>query len=269
MAIWRTALTALFVFATASGANAACDPFPKSEYLGDFSHAQVKSYVSKAHNGDWAPYLAMLQNNVSRLQALQMSGDGTILNVRGSSVDVSPSELIRFVYVSRQWMSVAQCLSGQQTMVSAPSLAAPSLAEPSLDDFTTAAGNGDGTVHYFDVPDARTLKETSLGSLESEVASLSINRVSVDVSTRCVAGDTIFTVKNTGAKWPDTGIFGIYRIDGPNRQMISGRRLILEPGEIRKFKISERQNLTGELGISVEPSWYTRPFTMDGGASCK
>lgn len=269
MAIWRTALTALFVFATATGANAACDPFPKSEYLGDFSHEQVKSYVSKAHNDDWATYLAMLQNNVSRLQAIQMNGEGTMLNVRGSSIDVSPSELIRFVYVSRQWMSIAQCLSGEQTMASVPGLN-DIASVPALNDFATAAGdNGDGTVHQFDMPDARTLKETSLGSLDSEVASLSINRVSVDVSTRCVAGDTIFTVKNTGAKWPKTGIFGIYRIDGPNRQMISGRRLILEPGEIRKFKISERQNLTGELGISVEPSWYSRPFTLDGGASCK
>ena len=44
---------------------------------------------------------------------------------------------------------------------------------------------------------------------------------------------------------------------------------ILEPGEVRKFKIPEQQNLTGELGISVEPSWYKRPFTLDGGASCK
>jgi hypothetical protein len=51
--------------------------------------------------------------------------------------------------------------------------------------------------------------------------------------------------------------------------MIRGRSFILEPGEVRKFKISEQQNLTGELGISVEPSWYKRPFTLDGGASCK
>jgi hypothetical protein len=105
--------------------------------------------------------------------------------------------------------------------------------------------------------------------LDSEVASLLNNRVSVDVSTRCVAGDTIFTVKNTGAKRPKTGTFAIYRIDGPNRQMIIDRRFIPEPSEVRKFKISEQQNLTGELGISVEPSWYKRPFTLDGGASCK
>jgi hypothetical protein len=96
MAIWRTALTALFIFATASGANAACDPFPESEYLGNFLHEQVNNYVSKAHNSDWAPYLAMLQGNVSRLQAIQMNGDGTMINIRGSSVDLSPSELIRF-----------------------------------------------------------------------------------------------------------------------------------------------------------------------------
>jgi len=268
MAIWRTALTALFVFATASGANAACDPFPKSENLGDFSHKQINSYVSKAHNGDWASYLAMLQQNVSRLQAIQMKGDGTMINVRGSSVDLSPSELIRFVYLSRQWMTIALCLSGEQTMASVPALN-DLASDPALDEFATAAGGGDGIVHQFEVPDARTLKETALGSLDSEVASLSINRVSVDVSTRCVAGDTIFTVKNTGAKWPKTGTFAIYRIDGPNRQMICGRRLILEPGEVRKFKISERQNLTGELGISVEPSWYKRPFKMDGGASYK
>ena len=163
------------------------------------------------------------------------------------------------VYVSRQWMTIAQCLSGEQTMASVPA----------LDELATAAGGGDGIVHQFEVPDTRILKETALGSLDSEVASLSINRVSVDVSSRCVAGDTIFTVKNTGAKRPKTGTFAIYRIDGPNRQMIRGRSFILEPGEVRKFKISEQQNLTGELGISVEPSWYKRPFTLDGGASCK
>ena len=224
--------------------------------------------MSKAHNGDWASYLAMLQQNVSRLQAIQMKGDGTMINVRGSSVDLSPSELIRFVYLSRQWMTIALCLSGEQTMASVPALN-DLASDPALDEFATAAGGGDGIVHQFEVPDARTLKETALGSLDSEVASLSINRVSVDVLTRCVAGDTIFTVKNTGAKWPKTGTFAIYRIDGPNRQMICGRRLILEPGEVRKFKISERQNLTGELGISVEPSWYKRPFKMDGGASYK
>ena len=50
--------------------------------------------------------------------------------------------------------------------------------------------------------------------------------------------------------------------------MISGRRLILEPTEARKFKISEQQNLTRELGISIDSSWYKRPFTLDGGVSC-
>lgn len=39
----------------------------------------------------------MLKENVSRLQAIQMNGDGTMINVRGSSVDLSPSELIQFV----------------------------------------------------------------------------------------------------------------------------------------------------------------------------
>ena len=172
------------------------------------------------------------------------------------------------VYVSRQWMTIAQCLSGEQTMASVPAL--NDLASvPALDKCATATGGGDGIIHQFEVPDTRILKETALGSLDSEVASLSINRVSVDVSTRCVAGDTIFTVQNTGANWPKTGTFAINRIDGPNRQMISGRRFILEPSKVRKFKISEQQNLTGELGISVQPSWYKRPFTLDGGASCK
>ncbi len=258
MAFWRTTLAALTVFASVSGAQAACDLFPKSNFLGDYTHEQVKSYVNKAHGGDWSPYLAKLKGNLARLEMLQSKGDGAILNVRGKSTDVSPSELTRFVYVSRQWMSIAQCLSSEQTVAS-------------LDNFATAAGSnhGDGEVHYFNVPDARTLQETALGSLDNEVASLSINPVKLDITSRCVAGDTIFTVTNVGKGWPAIGTFGIYRVDGPNKQMISGRRMIMDAGEVRKFKISKRQNLTGQLGIAVQPSWYVRPFEMDGGATCK
>ena len=43
------------------------------------------------------------------------------------------------VYVSRQWMTIAQCLSGEQTMASVPA----------LDEFATAAGGGDSIVHQF------------------------------------------------------------------------------------------------------------------------
>ena len=43
------------------------------------------------------------------------------------------------VYVSRQWMTIAQCLSGEQTMASVPA----------LDEFATAAGAGDSIVHQF------------------------------------------------------------------------------------------------------------------------
>ena len=79
----------------------------------------------------------------------------------------------------------------------------------------------------------------------------------------------MFTVVNAGSDWPDTGVFSMFRIDGANRQMISARRMTLTAGETKTFKISKIQNMTGEVGMAIEPSWYKRPFQIDASAQCK
>ena len=239
MALCRYIFAVFLFVAATSQAQAACSPFPSSEYLGSFTHAQVRDYVGKAHGGDWTPYLVTLQKNLTDLESVQRTDSGTVINVRGTPTKLNASALDRFVYTSRQWLQVAQCLAEEQNIAS-------------LNNFSTAAGGDSHVV-----------------ALQSEVASLSVNPLKVKISSTCEGGETVFTVVNAGSDWPDTGVFSMFRIDGANRQMISARRMTLTAGETKTFKISKIQNMTGEVGMAIEPSWYKRPFQIDASAQCK
>lgn len=239
MALCRYIFAVFLFVAAASQAQAACSPFPKSEYLGGFTHAQVQDYVGKAHGGDWTPYLVTLQKNLADLERIQRADQGAVINVRGTPTKLDSSGIDRFVYTSRQWLQVAQCLAEEHNIAS-------------LNNFSTAAGGDSNVV-----------------ALQSEVASLSINPLKVKISSTCEAGETVFKVVNAGNDWPSTGVFSMFRIDGANRQMISARRMTLTAGETKTFKVSKVQNMTGEVGMAIEPSWYKRPFQIDASAQCK
>ena len=127
MALCRYIFAVFLFLAAASQAQAACSPFPSSEYLGSFTHAQVRDYVGKAHGGDWTPYLVTLQKNLTDLESVQRTDSGTVINVRGTPTKLNASALDRFVYTSRQWLQVAQCLAEEQNIAS-------------LNNFSTAAG---------------------------------------------------------------------------------------------------------------------------------
>ncbi|MEX0693436.1 MAG: hypothetical protein WD075_03230 [Rhodospirillales bacterium] len=249
MALCRSIFVAFAFFAAASQAHAACSPFPKSELLGEYSHAQVQNYVSKAHGGDWAPYLVALQKNLTDLERIQRADKGAVIKVKGNPTQIDSTGIDRFVYTSRQWLQVAQCLAEEQNVAS-------------LNDFSTASG-GNGNVVETASGNGNTV------TLQSEVASLSSDPLKVKITSSCDAGETVFKVVNAGSLWPSTGVFSIFRIDGPNRQMISARRMTLGAGDTKSFKVSKTQNMTGEVGMAIEPSWYKRPFQIDAVAQCK
>lgn len=268
MAFGRSILAAFMMIAAASQAQAACDPFPKSEHLGNFTHAQVQSYVTKAHGGDWAPYLVTLNKNLSQLEDLQRNGKSAVLMVSGVSKQVAASAINKYVYVSRQWLQVAQCLAEEQNMAS-------------LNDFSTAAGSNAGTMQELAPLESPSIqneiasagnaseKHTSIVTLENEVASMNIKPIALKISSLCENGVTVFRVSNTGGDWPESGVFSIFRMDGPNRQLISARRMQLQAGEAKTFRVSKKQNLTGQVGLAIEPSWYKRDFQMDADATCR
>ncbi len=80
---------------------------------------------------------------------------------------------------------------------------------------------------------------------------------------------TVFRVINTGSDWPEAGVFSMFRMDGPNRQEISARRMRLDAGEAKTFRVSKKQKLTGQIGLAIQPSWYKRDFQIDSEASCQ
>lgn len=276
MAFCRSVIAVFMFLIAASQAHAACDPFPKSEYLGNFTHAQVQNYVNKAHGGDWTPYLVTLNNNLDQLQNLQRAGKGAVLKVSGKSKIASPTDIAKYVYVSRQWLAVAECLAEEQTMAA-------------LSNFATAAGSNDPQASVAGQPQANSAmtkrsvavtetaefqgdtlgKNTSIVTLENEVASLNIKPIAVKITSLCQDGVSVFLVTNTGSDWPSTGVFSMFRMDGPNRQLISARRLQLNAGEAKTFRVSKKQNLTGEVGLAIEPSWYKRNFQIDADAKCR
>jgi hypothetical protein len=83
--------------------------------------------VTKAHGGDWTPYLVALEENLERLRKLQDKNGSAMLKVSGTPVTVTAAALSRFVFESEQWLSVARCLAEDQNL-------------QALADFSTAAG---------------------------------------------------------------------------------------------------------------------------------
>ncbi len=249
MFVRRFMLAAVLVFLSATAVRAACGPFPNSVYLGTYTHAQIQKYVATKHNGDWSPYLSLLAENLKRLRTLNLSGDGAVLRVQGQPTRLSANELTRFIYTSRQWLDVAQCLSNESGSLQT------ALNVNDLNDFTTAAG-GDTAVPRdserdiaVDAPSkaAKAVADEPLATYlaahearraqaTEQVAHLSAQEIAVRIEAKCNGGYTSFRIANNGAAWPATGMFSMYRIDGPNKELISARRLSMDANEKKHLR---------------------------------
>lgn len=270
MTVLRTIFAVFVLLLAASQAQASCAPFPKSAYLGNFTHAQVQAYVNKAHGGDWAPYLVTLNRNLAQLELLQRGGKGAVLKVQGKAHDASPTDIAKYVYMSKQWISVAECLAEQQAMAA-------------LNDFSTAAGSNDITPVSAKTGTTGSGREiasaaaagnagkraASIVRLDSGATTASAAAISVKIMASCENGVSVFRVINADVAWPDTGTFSVFRLDGPNRQQISARKMRMEGGDAKTFRVSKKQNLTGEVGFAIQPSWYEREFSMDATLQCR
>ncbi len=284
MFLSRFLLAAFMVLLSATGAHAACGLFPTSKYLGTYTHAQIKDYVATQQNGDWSPYLSLLQENLQRLRDINLSGEGAVLRVKGAPAQLNANQLTRFIYVSQQWLDVAKCLSAE---VAAPQTA---LSIDDLSNFATAAGgdmpatrnsaDNNAVVDELKTEEPAALIHRSDDRLitylaeqdkqqDTQVTNVTSMELSVRIEAVCNSGYTAFKVVNNGATWPNVGTFSMFRLDGENKQLISARRLTMNSNEKKTFSIAPTQNRTGRVGISIEPSWYERPFTMDAAASCE
>ena len=258
----RTAILSLGLAVAASAASADCSPFPRSNFIGAFTHDQVIQYVDRTHGGDWGPYLVALDKNLSRLNQLRIQGKGAVVKVRGEPMKLSTSDLSRFVFTSSQFSSVVRCLADEQEMAS-------------MDNFATAAG-GDNQMTSSPSKEKVVQSSYSEGRSVPKSAGLSTaipnvmgQALQVSVSSQCSNGDTVFVVANTGNKWPRAATFSLFRIAGPKRQMISARKMSIEAGQAKTLRIKKAHNPTGHIGLSLDPGWYKREFKMDAVAECR
>jgi hypothetical protein len=259
--VFRTIALSLGLVVTASAAFADCSPFPRSNFIGSFSHDQVIQYVDRAHGGDWTPYLSALDNNLARLNKLRAQGRGAVVKVRGEEVQLSAFDLSKFVFTSQQFSSVAHCLAERQEMAA-------------LSQFETAAGENAQSaaptqkkVVQSTYSEGRSAPQSA--GLSTSISNVKSESLNVRVSSQCNNGDTVFVVANTGNKWPRAATFSLFRISGPNRQMISARKMSIEPGAAKTLRVKKSHNPTGHIGLSLDPGWYKRDFTMDARAECK
>lgn len=257
--MFRTVILSLGLVVAASAASADCSPFPKSNFIGAYTHEHVIQYVDRAHGGDWEPYLTTLDKNLARLNQLRVQGKGTVIKVRGEQMKLNASDLSRFVFTSSQFSSVAHCLADQHEMAS-------------LDQFETAAGDDKhpSVAHEKIVQSSYSEGRSSPKSagMSTTVANVVGESLQVRVSTQCSNGDTVFVVANTGNKWPRAATFSLFRIAGPNRQMISARKMSIEAGSAKTLRVKKNHNPTGHIGLSLDPGWYKRDFKMDAEAQC-
>lgn len=254
--MFRTAVLSLGFVVAASAASADCSPFPRSNFIGSYTHDQVIQYVDRAHGGDWGPYLNALNSNLARLEQFRKRGQGAVVKVRGESMKLNAKDLSKFMFTSRQFSSVAECLAEEQEIAA-------------LEQFETASGQETHTneeVVQSTYSEGRSAPKSA--GLSTSIPNVLGESLRVQISSQCLNGDTVFVVANKGKSWPRTATFSLFRLAGPNRQMISARKMSLDAGQAKTLRIKNAHNPTGHIGLSLDPGWYKREFKMDAKAKC-
>ena len=90
--------------------------------------------------------------------------------------------------------------------------------------------------------------------------------VNVEITTACEEGNAVFKVVNKGFEWPTVSKFSVYRVKG--NTLVSQRRMRLTSNQAASFRVKAGGPEQVELGIFIEPEWYSREFTFDAKVSC-
>jgi hypothetical protein len=117
------------------------------------------------------------------------------------------------------------------------------LANAEIATFNTAAGGAQGPM----VQEAKLVEGQEL---------------SVEISPICKDGVAAFQVTNLGERWPRVADITVYRTD--TKDVISQRRVRMANSQQMLLKAPG----AGEVGIFIEPTWYTRAFDYDARTRC-
>jgi hypothetical protein len=95
-------------FNSVAGASDSCPTFPKVIWW-ETSHQKIISYVSRKHNGDWAPYLKKWDYQLNKMKNLQEKGGTAVFKSKG--LRLQGEMLQQYVEAIKERLSVTKCLA--------------------------------------------------------------------------------------------------------------------------------------------------------------
>jgi len=100
-----------------------------------------------------------------------------------------------------------------------------------------------------------------------QMAQSTARNLKLSVKSICKNGDAYFQVTNNGKTWPRPSKISLYRTNADT--LVSQRRMRLKPGQKASFKIKKAAKTGLEIGLWVQPEWFTRPFKYDAKVTCR
>lgn len=198
---------------------------------------EVRATIKASFEDDWDKYIARWQRYRRDLQA-EYDGNGSV-KIKAHNLVFRGEELKDYIAMVEARIATLECLKRETADV---------VANADVANFATAAG-GPATQP---AQDANTTEKLEL---------------SVDVAATCRSGSPVFQVTNLGAKWPRLAEVALYRTD--SNGMLSQRRVrMVEAQELFVTVPGDVGKDVGEVGLYIEPAWYSRKFEYDAKISC-
>jgi len=111
------------------------------------------------------------------------------------------------------------------------------------------------------------LTPSSVDAETPQIAQSTARNLKLSVKSICKNGDAYFQVTNNGKTWPRPSKISLYRTNADT--LVSQRRMRLKPGQKASFKVKKAAKTGLEIGLWVQPEWFTRPFKYDAKVTCR
>jgi len=94
-----------------TSAQAECDPFPKVPWWGTLNHDKVATYVSRKHEGNWAPYVTKWAKQIDKLKDVHKRQSSVFVRYKGKKVQIAGDALGNYIKLVEKRVSVVRCLA--------------------------------------------------------------------------------------------------------------------------------------------------------------
>ena len=226
-------LIAVVIAGLPHAAAAACPELAKVAWWTN-TIPEVRQTVKASFQDNWDAYIARWQRYRADLQK-EYDNSGAV-RIRSHDVVFRGEDLKAYIATVDERIATLECLKRE-------------IGDAELANFATAAGG----------PQTETPQDEAKLVEKQELA--------VKISATCRDGLAVFQITNLGNKWPRLGEISLYRTD--TNGMLSQRRARMVEGQEMLVTVPAHvARGIGEVGLYIEPAWYSRKFEYDARISC-